>query len=120
MSMESAKEFFAKLGQDQQLAQGIAQATDDVARMEIAQGQGFSFTLEELEAARDELDDTALDAVAGGLMEQCGNDGSLHSPGDGILESPGDGREVRNSWGAGNSWGMPGDPGNCGSDGGPV
>jgi len=116
--MESAKEFFAKLGQDQQLAQGIAQAADDVARMEIAKGQGFSFTLEELEAVRDELDDTALDAVAGGLMEQCGScgmDGNKHfGSEEGFLESPGDGREVRNSWG------MPGDPGNCGSDGGPV
>ena len=104
MTMASAQEFFTQLVKDEELARKIGAAADDQARMAIAQGAGFDFTIEELEAARDELDDTALDAVAGGLMQQgegnedglplqpgCGSDGS------GMLLAGG--RDA-NSWGA--------------------
>ena len=99
MTMESAQKFFETLKENGDFAAKIAQGTDDKARMEIAQAAGFEFTLEELEAARDELDDSALDEVAGGLMKPCcENDGFYRSTGEGsgLIES---GREM-NSWGA--------------------
>ena len=112
MSMESAQDFFARLKSDQELGVKLAMAADDAARLKIAQGAGFSFTLEELEAARDELDDATLDEVAGGLMAQ-GQDGRwqerpMHTEGDGsgLVEC---GREA-------NSWGLPA----CHSDQGPI
>lgn len=65
---------FHRIQTDRELATEIWQAADDDSRLWIAQKEGFTFTLEELEAARDELDDATLDAVAGALMSsQCGD-----------------------------------------------
>ena len=69
MSIESAKNFLAKLQEDAKLAKMIMSAKDDALRLSIAQGAGYNFTLEELEAVRDELNDVELDEVAGGLNE---------------------------------------------------
>jgi len=69
MTMEGARGFLTQVKKDVKLSKMISSANDDALRLALAQGAGYNFTLEELEAARDELDDADLDAVAGGLMD---------------------------------------------------
>jgi predicted ribosomally synthesized peptide with nif11-like leader len=70
MSVQSAKDFVAKVKGDKSLADSLGSADDD-ARRKIAADAGFDFTRVEMKEALSEgnskqLSDADLDTVAGG------------------------------------------------------
>ncbi len=71
MSVQSAKDFVAKVNGDKSLADSLGSAADDDARRKIAADAGFDFTKAEMKEALSEgnskqLSDADLDTVAGG------------------------------------------------------
>ncbi len=71
MSVQSAKDFVAKVKEDKSLADSLGSAADDDARRKIAADAGFDFTRAEMKEALSEgnskqLSDADLDTVAGG------------------------------------------------------
>ncbi len=71
MSVQSAKDFIAKVKEDKSLADSLESAADDDARRKIAAGTGCDFTKDDMKAALSEggskqLSDDDLDTVAGG------------------------------------------------------
>ena len=71
MSVQSAKDFVAKVKGDKSIADSLGSATDDDARRKIAADAGFDFTKAEMSEALSaggskQLSDADLDTVAGG------------------------------------------------------
>ncbi len=71
MSVQSAKDFLAKVKEDKSLADSLGSAADNDARKAIAVKAGFDFTKTEMKDALNavssrELSDEDLDTVAGG------------------------------------------------------
>lgn len=70
MSMESAKLFLARMTNDEEFAAKILVCKDAKQRLQTAREEGFDFTAEDLNRARNELSDADLDMVAGGTGKQ--------------------------------------------------
>jgi predicted ribosomally synthesized peptide with nif11-like leader len=71
MSVQSAKDFVAKVKGDKSIADSLGSAADDDARRKIAADAGFDFTKAEMSEALSaggskQLSDADLDTVAGG------------------------------------------------------
>lgn len=66
MSVESAKEFVARLKTDEVFCQKVKACKDAEERMTFVKEAGFSFTAEEIKEVDGQLSDDELDAVAGG------------------------------------------------------
>ena len=66
MSIESAREFMAKYKNNVELAAKLTTAASPAEKMAIAKAEGFSFSLEELTKANEELSEAELDTVVGG------------------------------------------------------
>jgi predicted ribosomally synthesized peptide with nif11-like leader len=68
MSLVSANAFLEKVKNDEGFRNKLAGLKDGQARLDFAKEAGFTFTVEELAAAKAEqgLSDDELDAVAGG------------------------------------------------------
>ena len=74
MSIESANAFIERMKNDEEFAKKIMAETTAESRMELARGEGFYFTAEEIGQSSDELMDEELDAVVGGVaghQKQC-------------------------------------------------
>jgi predicted ribosomally synthesized peptide with nif11-like leader len=65
MSFESAKEFVAKIQNDENFAKSFFALTDHEARKAFIKEKGFDFTKEEIDEAREGID------VAGGIGLSC-------------------------------------------------
>ncbi len=80
MSIESAKAFCERVKNDEDFKKEmISEVRASVEeRMKFAKAQGFDFTIDEVNQARDSLSEEELDEVAGGY----GRDGSKCSWGD--------------------------------------
>ncbi len=71
MSVQSAKDFVAKIHGDKSLEDSLESAANDDARKKIAADSGFDFTRDEMREALSvqggrQLSDSDLDTVAGG------------------------------------------------------
>jgi len=69
MSLENAKGFVKKIGEDKEFEKKISDAPDKETRLKLAKEAGFDFTPEELTASlkeERELSDEDLENVAGG------------------------------------------------------
>lgn len=67
MSFESAEQFLEKIKNDYEFREEMGNLKSSEERMEKARANGFHFTKEELDKAKNKLlDDDELDAVAGG------------------------------------------------------
>jgi predicted ribosomally synthesized peptide with nif11-like leader len=81
MALQSAKDFLSKMQADPSFAQKVVEAASRDERRALIGGQGFDFTLTELESAvaeiteslSEELSSTDLAAVAGGASRSGGN-----------------------------------------------
>lgn len=71
MSMESARGFIAKIKTDEDFARRVRECKDAEDRMAFARQAGFDFTADEIQRARQELSDSELDRVAGGVEVEC-------------------------------------------------
>jgi len=67
LSVQSAKHFLERLAADERLRTKIVDAEDGSARIGIAKEEGFVFTKDEIQQARDLLDDHDLDGISGGM-----------------------------------------------------
>jgi len=70
MSIESANAFIERMKTDEEFAKKIMAETTAESRMELARGEGFDFTAEEMRQSSDDLTDEELDAVAGGAHKE--------------------------------------------------
>ena len=69
MSLESAKAFLKKVGEDEEFKKLLEKAENDDERQKIVREAGFDFTKEELKeviSGSGELSDKDLEKVAGG------------------------------------------------------
>lgn len=66
MSIESAKDYVAKLKTDREFAGKVKSFADAGKRMAFVKEVGFDFTAEEIKKVDEELSDSDLDAAAGG------------------------------------------------------
>ena len=69
MSLQSAKAFLKKVGEDEEFKKLLEKAENDNERQKIVKDAGFDFTKEELKEAisgSGELSDEDLEKVAGG------------------------------------------------------
>ena len=69
MSLEDAKGFVKKIGEDKEFEKKVSDAPDNETRLKLAKEAGFDFTPEELAASlkeERELSDEDLENVAGG------------------------------------------------------
>ena len=72
MSIQSAREFLAKLTKDEEFRKGLTGCNSGAERREYALGAGFECTGEEIKAAVDELQDADLEVISGGVTDsQC-------------------------------------------------
>ena len=75
MSLESARQFMAKIRSDQSFADSIKQ-TKPQDRKQFITNVGFDFSDDELKQAREEMSDEELAGVAGGTWHPgCTKDG---------------------------------------------
>lgn len=79
VSVALAKDFIAKMKDNEQFARQVMNCSDGKARMEFVRAAGFDFTPGELKEASCELTDAELDEVAGGSAGEC-----FFNPGMGI------------------------------------
>ena len=70
MSLQSARDFLAKVATDGEFRKGLLGCKTGAEQQHLARGAGFEFTREEISAARGELQDADLDAISGGAC--CG------------------------------------------------
>ena len=70
MSEEQLKEFLEKVKADTSLQEKLKAAANADAVVAIAKEAGFSITTEDLKADRQNLSDTELEGVAGGLFDR--------------------------------------------------
>ena len=73
MSVESAKEFYKRLKEDEEFTKKISDAQDNEERAKMVKDEGYDFTLEELNGVIQEetgkkLSDEELENVAGGAV----------------------------------------------------
>ena len=73
MSVESAKEFFKRLKEDEEFQKKISDTEDNEERAKIVKDEGYDFTLEELNGVIQEetgkkLSDEELENIAGGVI----------------------------------------------------
>ncbi len=66
MSIQNARDFLTRLAKDENLRNGLSGCKTNAERRQFALGAGFDFTGDELKAARSEIQDVELDAIAGG------------------------------------------------------
>ena len=73
MSVESAKEFYKRLKEDEEFAKKINDTQDNEERVKLVKDEGYDFTLEELngvihEETGKKLSDEELENIAGGIV----------------------------------------------------
>jgi len=66
MSLESAKAFVEKINTDEDFRNKVTEFKDTESRMAFVKSQGFDFTPDDIEKAKGELSEEALDAISGG------------------------------------------------------
>jgi predicted ribosomally synthesized peptide with nif11-like leader len=66
MSLQSARDFLAKLGKDEEFRKGLSGCKTRADQRLFAQEAGFEFTGDEVKAAGIGLQDADLDMVSGG------------------------------------------------------
>ncbi|MCP4575481.1 MAG: Nif11-like leader peptide family natural product precursor [Deltaproteobacteria bacterium] len=66
MSMESAKAFLERVGTDENFRIRVGGIATADQRMEFVRKSGYAFSKEEIDRAKDELDEGQLDEVVGG------------------------------------------------------
>lgn len=71
MSMESAKAFIERMKTDEDFAKKIMAENNNDDRMELASCEGFTFTKDEIGQYSEELSDTELDNISGGVTLFC-------------------------------------------------
>ena len=71
MSIQSARDFLAKVAKDEELRKGLSGCKTRADQYQWAQGAGFEFTGDEMKAAAGELQDADLDVISGGSC--CGS-----------------------------------------------
>jgi predicted ribosomally synthesized peptide with nif11-like leader len=71
MSIQSARDFLAKVGKDEEFRRRLGGCKTRADQYQLAQGAGFEFTRDEMKAAAGELQDADLDVISGGIG--CGN-----------------------------------------------
>ena len=71
MSIESAKEFLAKMKSDPEFAAKVTRCKNKEERTQFVASEGYHFTGEELKSLRNELTDDELNQVVGGTGEYC-------------------------------------------------
>ncbi len=69
MSIESAKAFAEIMTTDEAFRTQLQQASSDEECQALVQAAGYSFTQEEWETIRSELNEQQLEAVAGGVQD---------------------------------------------------
>ncbi len=67
MSIQSARDFLAKVKQDEKFRAGLEGCKTGAERHQFALKAGFQFNGEEIRAARSELQDRELDGISGGI-----------------------------------------------------
>jgi predicted ribosomally synthesized peptide with nif11-like leader len=73
MSIQSARDFLAKVASDEEFRKGLSGCKNKAEQQQFAREAGFEFTSDEIGAVRDELQDADLDAISGGLgLGPCG------------------------------------------------
>jgi len=73
MSVESAKEFYKRIKEDEEFAKKISDTQDNEERAKMVKEAGYDFTLEELNGVIQEetgkkLSDEELENIAGGAV----------------------------------------------------
>ena len=66
MSVQSAREFMARVAGDETFRQGLGGCKSRAEQHAFARAAGFDFTVEELKAASAEIQDSDLDTMSGG------------------------------------------------------
>ncbi len=72
MSIQSARDFLTKVANDEDFRNQLRGCKTQAEQLQIAQRAGFHFSSDEVNAARNELQDADLDVVSGGCT--CGNE----------------------------------------------
>lgn len=67
MSIQSARDFLAKVAKDEEFRKRLGGCKTRAAQEQFVRGAGFEFTSDEIGAARSELQDADLDVISGGL-----------------------------------------------------
>jgi len=67
MSIQSARDFLAKVGKDEELRRRLGGCKTGADQYQLARGAGFEFTRDEMKAASSELQDADLEVVSGGV-----------------------------------------------------
>ena len=73
MSVESAKEFYKRIKEDEEFAKKISDTQDNEERAKMVKDEGYDFTLEELNGVIQKetgkkLSDEELENIAGGVI----------------------------------------------------
>jgi predicted ribosomally synthesized peptide with nif11-like leader len=66
MSIQSARDFLTKVSKDEEFRNKLGGCKSGADQYQFAQGAGFEFTVDEMNAAGSELQDVDLDVVSGG------------------------------------------------------
>ncbi len=72
MSIESAKAFLERVKNDEDFRKELEGQASVEERMKFAKAQGFDFTKDEIRQVHDSLTDEELDAAAGGMDTEDG------------------------------------------------
>ena len=67
MSIQSARDFLAKVSKDEEFRKGLDGCKTGADRYQLAQGAGFEFTGDEMKVAAGELQDADLAVISGGV-----------------------------------------------------
>ncbi len=73
MSIQSARDFLSKVANDEKFRTGFGGCKTQADQEDYVRTAGFSFTRDEMNLVRSEIQDADLDAVSGGC---CGCEGS--------------------------------------------
>ncbi len=68
MSIQSARDFIARIAKDEEFRNRLGGCKTEAERQRFAQGAGFTFTSDEVRAARGELQDVDLAVISGGVI----------------------------------------------------
>jgi len=71
MSIQSARDFLAKVGKDEELRRRLGGCKTGADQYQLARGAGFEFTRDEMKAAAGELQDADLEVISGGACIAC-------------------------------------------------
>ncbi len=79
MSIQSARDFLAKVASDEQFRCGLTACKPGAEQQKYAQAAGFDFTSEEINTVRSEIQDADLDVVSGGCCGAEGGGGAVQT-----------------------------------------